>query len=625
MRFPKVLLVSPYYPGRYFGGVRPPIGIGYIEEYLQLHGVKTSALDMNLGLNEKHLMRKVEEEQPDIVGFSVVTYQYRHPYKMCKLIKERWPHIKIVMGGAHVSAREGAVLNESPYFDYAIAGEGEMPMRDLCLDKPLDQIGGLYYRGENGEIKSGGPRQYLDNLDSVPFPKYASYPLDKYAGEIEINTSRGCPFKCIFCAVASVMTYKMRYRSAQSVIEELEYFYHRGIRQFQICDDNFLANRKRVDKILDAIEEKGLKGLVLRCGQGIRADLLTREMLVKMMRAGFKHLGIGVESADDEILKVIKKNETLEEIENGIRLACELDFDVSLLFIVGSPKETMADVKKSMELAKKYPVMKAFFFNLIPFPGTELYEYVHKHNLLVGPYDELINRPDELKLRSQPFFWTPEMSIEERVEALKMTQALSFEIQMNTLRRKLEPRVGKWPAIVLSRIGQSPAFERFSLKHRRLRMILDRIVFGMRRAVGGDQCDFGADDEEPGKPVPKPEAKPKEKVAASTAPSPAAPALAPVAVAPVAAAPAPSPVPRPAPVPVAAPAVAVPALASASVAAAAPVYERRRTASPVIKLTVISEPGEGEVDGCCGGEGHAAGESHHGAHVVRAGVGSHVS
>ena len=98
-----------------------------------------------------------------------------------------------------------------------------------------------------------------------------------------------------------------------------------------------------------------------------------------MKRAGFKHLGIGVESADDEILKVIKKNETLEEIENGIRLACELDFDVSLLFIVGSPKETMADVKKSMELAKKYPVMKAFFFNLIPFPGTELYEYVLTH------------------------------------------------------------------------------------------------------------------------------------------------------------------------------------------------------------------------------------------------------
>ena len=86
----------------------------------------------------------------------------------------------------------------------------------------------------------------------------------------------------------------------------------------QICDDNFLANRKRVDKILDAIEERGLKGLVLRCGQGIRADLLTREMLVKMKRAGFKHLGIGVESADDHILKVIKKNETLEEIERFI-------------------------------------------------------------------------------------------------------------------------------------------------------------------------------------------------------------------------------------------------------------------------------------------------------------------
>src|SRR5207244_4654453 len=122
-----------------------------------------------------------------------------------------------------------------------------------------------------------------------------SYQLQRYTNEVEICTSRGCPHKCIFCSVPNHMGRAIRYRSAKLVGDELEYFYKRGIRSFQIGDDNFLAHRPRIRELIKEIESRDLKGAVLRCGQGIRADLIHEEVLTAMQRAGFIQLGIGVE------------------------------------------------------------------------------------------------------------------------------------------------------------------------------------------------------------------------------------------------------------------------------------------------------------------------------------------
>ncbi|HEX4590732.1 MAG TPA: radical SAM protein [Gemmataceae bacterium] len=475
MRFPRVLFVTPNYPGRYFGGVRPPVGISYVEEYCAANGVLTDALDLNVGHRKKDLFEKVESFRPDLLGFTMMTYQYLTTYRLIDELHARYPRLKFIIGGPHVSAIEGEVLRQCPRLDFAVAGEGEIPMLRLCRGETVEGINGLWYRDDDGTIRTGGPRVFVRDLDQFPFPRFKSYRLEKYTNEVEICTSRGCPHECIFCSVPNHMGRTIRYRSAKLVGDELEYFYGLGIRSFQFGDDNFLAHRVRIRELMREIESRDLKGAVLRCGQGIRADLINEDILVAMKRAGFKQLGIGVESGSDRIMKIICKHLTVAQVDRAVELACKHGFDVTLLFIYGTPGETLEDVKQSIALAKRHPVMKAFFFNLVPFPGTALSEWVNQHAALLAPFDELFNRRDEWKLRSTPFFETPEMPRADRIKALKITQKATRDIQAKTLQRKL----ARWGPLgkVAAQAGRFNALERLFVRHRFFRKILDRVMF----------------------------------------------------------------------------------------------------------------------------------------------------
>jgi radical SAM superfamily enzyme YgiQ (UPF0313 family) len=194
-----------------------------------------------------------------------------------------------------------------------------------------------------------------------------------------------------------------------------------------------------------------------------------------MKRAGFKQLGIGVESGSDRIMKVICKHLTVAQVDRAVELACKHGFDVTLLFIYGTPGETLEDVKQSIALAKRHPVMKAFFFNLVPFPGTALSEWVNQHAALLAPFDELFNRRDEWKLRSTPFFETPEMPRADRIKALRMTTKATRDIQVKTLERKL----ARWGPVgrLAAQAGRFNTLERLFVRHRVFRKILDRVMF----------------------------------------------------------------------------------------------------------------------------------------------------
>ncbi|TWT89821.1 Ribosomal protein S12 methylthiotransferase RimO [Pseudobythopirellula maris] len=473
-RFRRMLSLTPAYPGRWFGGVRPPVGISYVEEFVASRGVDTAGIDMNTTRRKKELFRKIEEFKPDVVGVTMMTYQYMSTYDLIDELKARYPHLKFVLGGPHVSALEAGVLDQCQSVDYAIAGEGEIPMLQLCQGAPPESIAGLHYR-DGESVKSGPPRELVQDLDQFPYPRFKSYDLSKYTNEVEISTSRGCPHKCIFCSVPNIMGKQIRYRSAKSVGDEMEHFYKLGIRSFQFGDDNFLANRHRIKELMHEIESRNFEGAVLRCGQGIRADLINEQVLVAMKRAGFKQLGIGVESGSDRIMAIICKHLTVEQVDKAVGLACEQGFDVTLLFVYGTPGETLEDVQKSIDLAKKHPVMKAFFFNLVPFPGTALSDWVNENAALLGPFEHMFNREDEWKLRSQPFFETPEMPTADRHKALKMTVRASQDIQVATLKRKLK-RFGVL-GDVAAQAARFNTLERLFVRNRTFRRLLDRVMF----------------------------------------------------------------------------------------------------------------------------------------------------
>jgi radical SAM superfamily enzyme YgiQ (UPF0313 family) len=211
-------------------------------------------------------------------------------------------------------------------------------------------------------------------------------------------------------------------RGARHVADEIQYWYERGRRGFAVIDDNFTLQRKRVLQLCAAIEERKLTGLELRCPNGVRADRVDEALLIRMRSAGFRYLAFGVESGSERILKNIRKAEKLADIRRAVRLACDLGYEVALFFIVGFPGETWNDIEASVNLALAFPVVDAKFFNLVPLPGTDLFNRVSEQNAFTTPPEVSLNDPshwqNDARCDAEPVFATPELPYEERVKAL---------------------------------------------------------------------------------------------------------------------------------------------------------------------------------------------------------------
>ncbi|MDD3296475.1 MAG: radical SAM protein [Candidatus Omnitrophica bacterium] len=436
MKYGKVLLINPAVLKSYMGPIRPPSGLGYLEQYLENNGINIDIIDMSLGYSLRHLWKKIEKFRPDLICVTIWTYRYKDTYEFIGRIKERYPNVDIAVGGPHVSTLRKNVLEDCKDIDYGVVLEGEETLFELCRGRKLEEIKGLLY-WEKGEVRYEGDRDFLNNLDSVPFPKYKKFEIDKYIlKEMLIISSRGCPFDCIYCPVKLAIGQKLRIRSAGNIVDELEYWYNKKYRKFNFGDDNFSFFKDRVYDICDEIEKRNLKGLDLRCGNGVRADRVDKPLLKRMREIGFSYLGFGVEAGNNRILKNIKKGERIEKIEEAIKNACELGYDVTLFFLAGSPGETLSDIADSVKLAQKYPIFDARFYNIIPYPGTELFEWIKKRRLFVRQPQDYLN--DAVAFSRKPLFKTPELSVKERVNVLRQLKRVENKILRKNLKRKLK-------------------------------------------------------------------------------------------------------------------------------------------------------------------------------------------
>jgi anaerobic magnesium-protoporphyrin IX monomethyl ester cyclase len=431
MRFRKVILISPLSSSRY-GGLRVPAGIGYIAQVLQDHSIEYDCVDMRLGYTFGYLKKRLLDYRPDLIGISMITLEYKKIYRMISDIKDLLPNSKIVVGGHHITILREKALEECAEIDFGVVADGERTIIELCEDaKAYGEIKGLIFRDKTQPIFVG-ERPPVENLDEYGFPRYEKFNLRKYSKQVPVHSSRGCVFKCTFCP-NKLLGRKYRTRSVNHFVDEMEYWYKKGYRQFAIDDDNFTLNRKRVFDICDEIERRSLKNLLIRCSNGVRADRVDRALLVRMKQIGVREVGFGVDGGNNKVLGYLKKGETIERIEEAIRIACELELDVKLFIIVGTPHETKADIEDSIRLAKKYPVARVNFNNAIPYPGTEMFNYASDHNLFLIPPEEYLNDVSEEKM--VPVFETPELRKEERIEILKRCHQVEKEIMKNTVIR----------------------------------------------------------------------------------------------------------------------------------------------------------------------------------------------
>jgi radical SAM superfamily enzyme YgiQ (UPF0313 family) len=373
MRFERVLLVNPSHHAEW-RGVTPHIGQAYLAQTLLENGIEYDILDMNLGYGLKHLRQKIQDFQPDLVGISLISLEYKRLYNLVTQIKGFDEKIKTIVGGPHVTILKERVLQECPAVDYGVVFEGEGTLVDLCQGRLEEsEIKGLISR-DDGRIRYAGDREWVTDLDQIPWPRYEKFELKKYVKEVTIYSSRGCPYSCIFCP-NRIISPHFRPRSPSHVVDEIEYWFNRGYRQFNFDDDNFNQRRDRVLEICDEIERRRLDGLFLRCSNGIRADRVDREMLVRMRQVGFRYIAFGVDAGNDKILEIVKKGETMEAIETAVRHACELGYNVKLLFVVGTPYETREDVEDKVRLTRKYPVQEVMSPALLTCPFSRPRNY----------------------------------------------------------------------------------------------------------------------------------------------------------------------------------------------------------------------------------------------------------
>lgn len=416
MRFNKVLLIQAQYD-KTFSNVLP-YGIGILSEVLTRNNIENDIFDLNMDRSVPRLLEKIRAFKPDLTCVSLMSLNYKHTFRVMREIKGLFKSIKIIAGGPHISTVRGEALKTEEAIDYGAVLEGEDTLLEICGGREIPDIKGLLYRDSSGNVKYTGDREFKANLDEIPFPKYEKFQKSQYPQLITIITSRGCPYECIYCPVNLAIGRRLRFRSAANIVDEIEYHYNQGYREFSFRDDNFTFKEDHVYGICDEIEKRGLKGLYLMCDNGVRADKVNLKLLTRMKEVGFKMLGFGIESGSQKVLNNIKKRTKLEDMKKAVDLACQLGYKVELFFLIGSPGETWNDFMESVKLATTFPISIASFYQLLPYPGTELFDYVSgKGYLLSGP-ETYLNRGSQRK--NTPFFQTPELSYKERRKAYKV-------------------------------------------------------------------------------------------------------------------------------------------------------------------------------------------------------------
>jgi len=368
----------------------PPLGLAYIAAVLEQEGHKVKIFDAAVeGARHSDVALEVKRYKPDLVGITSTTPSIYSAYKVAEVVKQVDPGITTVIGGPHVTFTPIETLKECRHLDYVVIGEGEATIAELVgklekCEETSDVRGIAYRRGDT--IRVNKPRPLID-LNKLPPParhllSMSSYTLlGKPVKAIHVMASRGCPFKCIFCSSSRLFGGVCRYRDVNAVLDEIEdCVYRYKTRNFAFVDDEFTLNMKWVLSFTKGLKERGLD-IVYGCSS--RVDTLNEEVLKGLKESGCKELYIGVESGSQETIKRIKKGIRLEIVPKAVRKAQALGIEVVATFMLGFPWETVDDMKKTVKFALKLNPDLAQFTLATPYPGTELYEYAKKNNLLL--------------------------------------------------------------------------------------------------------------------------------------------------------------------------------------------------------------------------------------------------
>lgn len=363
-----------------FRQVFPLLSFMSLSAFVKQNGFKTAVLDLGIEHDPYELLRKtLKESKPKFIGITSTTPLFFEVVEIARISREvLGSDTKIIYGGPHATALPEESLKTSEV-DMAVVGEGEQTLLEILQGEKSTEINGIFYK-ENGKIISTPPRDFINDLDSLPLPDISLYDITRYhcsklvsrgSPVLHMETSRGCPNNCSFCN-KSIFRRQFRTKSPKRVVEEMKYFIKHGAGELRVIDDQFATDINRAKEICRLIIKKGIK-IPWNLANGIRVDRADQEFLDSAKRAGCYQVGIGFESGDQTSLNSIDKGITLEQAAKCMAMVKKSGLESVGFFMLGLPADTEESMKRTISFAIKMMPTYAKATVTLPLPGTRLF------------------------------------------------------------------------------------------------------------------------------------------------------------------------------------------------------------------------------------------------------------
>jgi len=418
----KIILADPPKKEEKYDLSYPNLGIlyliGNLRKQFQQEDVRIFYLQGHCNL-EEHI-EAVRKFKPDIYGISFATLTSRLSYKTINALRQEYPDLPIICGGAHPTAAPEDVFGKSDA-DICVLGEGEKTMREIVeyymyKNRPLHEIKGIASK-ESGKVIQTEKRPFIKNIDTIAFPAWDTVDFNNYLGmhlrkgdpQTYMLVSRGCPYNCNFCS-NPIWKYNkpwVRMRSAQNIVEEAKILYDRGIREIYMSADEFNITTEWAIEVCKEIEKLGYKDLYFQCN--VRADKITEEMVEAFKRINLWMVHLGIESGNQRTLDGIGKRITLEQVNQACKIFKKAGlkvFGFMMLYHAWEEDgnlcwETVEDVDNTLKycewLFKENLIDYMSWQPTTPLPGSRLWETAKKFDIL--PEHEIVDvRRANLKL-----------------------------------------------------------------------------------------------------------------------------------------------------------------------------------------------------------------------------------
>jgi anaerobic magnesium-protoporphyrin IX monomethyl ester cyclase len=394
-----VLLINPSYQPSY-GGTRggiinpihPTLGLATIAASARDRGHRVDILDLSWRPYDIDLIRKtVLEKKPDVVGITATTPLMNQLRDMSVLIKDISKDIVVVGGGAHPSALPEETLNES-LLDVVFVAEADFSFPAICDGADPATVKGLWYR-KDGKPCFSGAAAPIANLDDLPMPAWDLYPLEDYKQISRLlckrppvtmaEFSRGCVFSCDFCASKITMARGYRKKSPERCADEVRLMHRLGFREFMLADDIFTSDKEWAMEVCEAIIRTGID-MAWTCSNGIRVESADDELFRVLRRAGCYRVSFGFESGNDKVLKLFGKSgkATIDHGKVAVERARKAGIEVTGFFMLGLSPDTEDTMMDTINFARTLPVDMMKFGITIAFPGTAMFNNYVKNGLI---------------------------------------------------------------------------------------------------------------------------------------------------------------------------------------------------------------------------------------------------